>query len=671
MSELESLIAIRRSSSIAEKGKVLHVMEERKVTESKVEEEATGTAEELSAEMMQAVVNQVFSTRRPRDLCAGVSSALKSVGRGLTLGVTTLIGAPIVGFACADGKEDEERPATQSTVTVLARARGVAIGVGAGLFGAVALPLAGAVVGLVQICRGAWNTPVALYELSRGEKTWDAKRRAWEPTTKYSLVDEEGAVAAAKSEREAMTERRPRRRQPRGGEPDYYELLEVSDDADAATIKKAYYKQARSCHPDKQVGDPSAAARFQKLSQAYQVLSDPRLRAAYDAGGEEAVGPGSLPDYDPAVFFAALFGTDPRFERFVGDLALAQLAAAVSTRGGPAERALSRQQGEQGDVSEAVAEAALDSRRTYAMTQREREVGLARSLADLLDSDADLDAEAAALVDADLDETSITEGALVQALATAYRAAADDWLGRRSLLAAPSAVAANVAATASRASAYASAAAAAARGAMAVKRFADAVEQHQNMVQKARDDLLAMSVADLKALARARDVDVSTCREKTDLVDTILDGQPSVQVPGDARPQNTDDAMRTALPVFLDVLVRVSVVDVHRTLDAVTHKLLADQSVDLDARRHRATRLKTFARALDAHARRKPRSQRAAPAQGSADHDRPRTASGDPDSDQPPRDEATLRFERAVHATMANAMGQEVSDPHTNDSPIP
>ena len=206
-------------------------------------------------------------------------------------------------------------------------------------------------------------------------------------------------MAAAKSEREAMTERRPRRRQPRG-ETDYYELLEVSDDADAATIKKAYYKQARSCHPDKQVGDPSAAARFQKLSQAYQVLSDPRLRAAYDAGGEEAVGPGSLPDYDPAVFFAALFGTDPRFERFVGDLALAQLAAAVSTRGGPAEaaaRALSRQQGEQGDdLSEAVAEAALDSRRTYAMTQREREVGLARSLADLLDSDADLDAEAAA-----------------------------------------------------------------------------------------------------------------------------------------------------------------------------------------------------------------------------------------------------------------------------------
>ena len=45
-----------------------------------------------------------------------------------------------------------------------------------------------------------------------------------------------------------------------------YEMLLLPRSADAGAIKKAYYKEARVCHPDKNVGDAEATAKFQKLS---------------------------------------------------------------------------------------------------------------------------------------------------------------------------------------------------------------------------------------------------------------------------------------------------------------------------------------------------------------------------------------------------------------------
>jgi len=65
-------------------------------------------------------------------------------------------------------------------------------------------------------------------------------------------------------------------------EKDYYKILGVSKDADAATVKKAYRTLARELHPDHNKGDEEAEARFKDVSEAYSVLSDPQKRKEYD-----------------------------------------------------------------------------------------------------------------------------------------------------------------------------------------------------------------------------------------------------------------------------------------------------------------------------------------------------------------------------------------------------
>lgn len=66
-------------------------------------------------------------------------------------------------------------------------------------------------------------------------------------------------------------------------EKDFYAILGVAHDADAATIKKTYRKLARTMHPDHNVGDTKAEERFKEIGEAYAVLSDPEQRQEYDA----------------------------------------------------------------------------------------------------------------------------------------------------------------------------------------------------------------------------------------------------------------------------------------------------------------------------------------------------------------------------------------------------
>ena len=69
-------------------------------------------------------------------------------------------------------------------------------------------------------------------------------------------------------------------------EKDYYAVLGVPKNADAAAIKKAYRKLAQQHHPDANAGNPQAEERFKEISAAYDVLGDPEKRAAYDRARE-------------------------------------------------------------------------------------------------------------------------------------------------------------------------------------------------------------------------------------------------------------------------------------------------------------------------------------------------------------------------------------------------
>ena len=72
---------------------------------------------------------------------------------------------------------------------------------------------------------------------------------------------------------------------------DLYELLGVARDADADAIKKAYRRLARQLHPDVNP-DPETQEKFKEVSLAYEVLSDPQKRSAYDRGGDPFGGAG-------------------------------------------------------------------------------------------------------------------------------------------------------------------------------------------------------------------------------------------------------------------------------------------------------------------------------------------------------------------------------------------
>ncbi len=68
---------------------------------------------------------------------------------------------------------------------------------------------------------------------------------------------------------------------------DYYSILEVSRDASAEDIKKAYRKLAMKYHPDRNPGDKAAEEKFKQISAAYEVLGDANKRQRYDQLGHD------------------------------------------------------------------------------------------------------------------------------------------------------------------------------------------------------------------------------------------------------------------------------------------------------------------------------------------------------------------------------------------------
>jgi hypothetical protein len=310
------------------------------------------------------VFNSLFSTRRPKDGWAGLASGLKSVTKGTVAGLASLIAQPIAG-------------AQEGGI------KGFCGGLATGVASAVALPVTGICVGAYQVGRGVVNSVEAV-NASKAGMQWDENKREWIfyylNKDKEEVEELEAKVKAEKAHTTAsgdaakldLNEKKVKDRE-------YYDLLGVSTNASAADIKKAYYKEARKCHPDKCLDDPEAAAKFQALGHAYQILSNEQTRANYDKNGKpESNSDAALSnEIDPLVFFAVMFGSH-LVEPYIGELWIATTADTMMKDAMEQQQAMDMENMTEEDAAKLLA--GRTSNAEMMLKQRKREVKCALNL---------------------------------------------------------------------------------------------------------------------------------------------------------------------------------------------------------------------------------------------------------------------------------------------------
>jgi curved DNA-binding protein len=105
---------------------------------------------------------------------------------------------------------------------------------------------------------------------------------------------------------------------------DYYQILGVGRESSPEELKKAFRRLARKYHPDVNPGNKEAETTFKRINEAYNTLSDPRLKAAYDSrlGGNKdaprettSTAKRNHQPFDPRNLdqeFASFFGFHPK-----------------------------------------------------------------------------------------------------------------------------------------------------------------------------------------------------------------------------------------------------------------------------------------------------------------------------------------------------------------------
>lgn len=330
----------------------------------------TSTAEQqmLDEDLQEAseVFNSLFSTRRPKDGWAGLSSGLKSIGKGTLAGAASLVAQPIAG-------------AQENGV------KGFFGGLATGVASAVALPVTGICVGAYQMSRGVANSVEAINASKQGMQ-WDNEKREWifyyldkdkEEVEKREAELKSGAGKTASGDAVGSTDINEKKVKDR----EYYDLLGVPTNASAGEIKKAYYKEARKCHPDKCPDDPEAATKFQALGHAYQILSNEQTRTAYDKNGKPETNSADANlanEIDPLVFFAVMFGSH-LVEPYIGELWIATTADTLMKDAMEQQQSMDMENMTEEDAAKFLASKSASSEEMM-LKQRKREVKCALNL---------------------------------------------------------------------------------------------------------------------------------------------------------------------------------------------------------------------------------------------------------------------------------------------------
>jgi len=581
------------------------------LTENELNEAAGLTAERDEA---NELFNQLFSTRRPKDAAAGLSSGLKSVAKGTLAGCVSLVAQP---FACAQ----------QDGV------KGFFHGLATGVASAVALPVTGVCVGAYQVGRGIINSKEAVSNTRQG-MMWDNEKREW---MNYYLNAEVEEIDKAEDEKKKDPSDRISGPERKVKDREYYDLLGVSTNSSQSEIKKAYYREARKVHPDKCPDDPQAAGKFQILGTAYQTLSDEQTRASYDKNGKpDASGSGGMEgEIDPHVFFAVMFGS-VLVEPYIGELWIATTADSVLKDA--VEQQNTAEDSDEIEDEEDFAGRASSSEEAK-LKQRKREVKCAVNLRERIDKYV---TEAESLDD-------FTESCRKEAIKigkSAYGSVFLTNIGQSLLLEADEFLGFQT-------------------SFLGVDGHIARAKKHKTAVQN-NFNILGSGIKAARVGRRAyRDVEQLQKHAMKDSGGPIVPVAPVAtddnSSPGVGSSQSNDSApkededteaaqalmaaqkLEESLPVILELAWAINARDISRTLKKVFRKLTTDAGVSMEVRQKRAEALGVFGRELYTIGR----------VLGA-------TAPKGVDSS-----DIKARAEVAVMTTMAKAQGQEISDEDT------
>eukprot|EP00550_Attheya_septentrionalis_P004240 CAMPEP_0198298262 /NCGR_PEP_ID=MMETSP1449-20131203/40280_1 /TAXON_ID=420275 /ORGANISM="Attheya septentrionalis, Strain CCMP2084" /LENGTH=672 /DNA_ID=CAMNT_0043999485 /DNA_START=42 /DNA_END=2060 /DNA_ORIENTATION=+ len=556
--------------------------------------------EEMDAEMKEAseVFSSLFSTKKPKDAMAGLSSGLKSVAKGTMAGAVSLVAQPIAG-AQQDG------------------VRGFFGGLATGVVSAVALPVTGMAIGTYQVARGLGNTGEARKAHQQGMQ-WDHEKREWlfyyldkelvELEELEHKLKQRKTASGAEASSASMTEKKVKDRE-------YYDLLNVSTNATAGEIKKAYYKEARRCHPDKCPGDPEAATNFQALGQAYQILSNEQSRASYDKNGKpDSSGGDAMAEIDPFVFFNVMFGS-VLVEPYIGELWIATTADSVMKDATVQQAAMEREENMEQEAAELANRAAMSAEAK--LKQRKREVTCAMNLRTRIDPFmSGTMTEEEFLASCTEEANKICEGAFGSTFATTIgftlQVEADEFLGFHSSFLGLDGY-----------------------GARAKR---SAASFHNNF---------KLMGAGISAVRAGRKVfkEVDAAQKKKGEGSEVKDGADGEGATEQTQ-MNTEQAalaaqhLEASLPAILNLAWAVNVNDISKTLKKVCKKLFVDASVSVEERQKRAMAVHILGKEFYKVGRKM----------------------GGHKPENIDADNIKARAEIAVMTTMAKAQGQEVSD---------